>query len=123
MAIELKSARFMNVKPGRVGGLTPAVQIHDACQAAQIPCWVGATPQSAIAARAGVALATKGNFSYPAEFISSDELLEQDLAEPPVPARDEAEGLLRVPLWMEPGIGVEPDAALLEKWCLSQAKV
>lgn len=123
MAIELKSAQYVNVKPGRVGGLTPAIQIHDACRDANIPCWVGAMPQSAIGARAGIALATKENFRYPADFFPPGETIEQDLAEPLAPVRDGAEGTLRVPLWSEPGIGVEPDAKLLEQFSLARAKV
>jgi len=123
MAIELKSGQFVNVKPGRVGGLTPAVAIHDACHDACVPCWVGAMPQSAVAMRAGLALAARKNFTYPADFFHSDELFVEDLAEPPVPVRDETDGVLRVPLWSEPGIGVEPDPKLLEKFSLARAKV
>ncbi|MFC1597831.1 o-succinylbenzoate synthase [Planctomycetota bacterium] len=123
MAIELKSGQYVNVKPGRVGGLTHALEIHDACRDGSIPCWVGAMPQSAIAARAGIALATKENFRYPADFFPTGEPLQQDLAEPPLPVRDGAEGPLRVPLWSEPGIGVEPDGKLLEEFSLARAKV
>jgi O-succinylbenzoate synthase len=123
MAIELKSGRFINIKPGRVGGLTPAVGIHDACQKAGIPCWLGAMPQTALGFRAGVALAAKANFTYPADFIASDGLLEQDLAEQPLPVRDETDAVLRIPLWSEPGIGAVPNPDLLEKSCLARAKV
>ena len=123
IAIELKSGQFINLKPGRVGGLTPAVAIHDACQSAGIACWVGAMPQSAIGFRIGLALAAKENCTYPADYLASGELFEQDLAEPAVPVRDETDGLLRIPLWSEPGIGAEPEPALLEKFCLARAKV
>jgi O-succinylbenzoate synthase len=122
MALELKSGQYVNVKPGRVGGLTAAAAIHDACHEQCVPCYVGATPQSAIGVRHGLALAAKPNFSYPADFISSEELFEQDLAEPPRPVLEE-DGKLRVALWSEPGIGVEPDLTLLEEFCLAKAKV
>jgi O-succinylbenzoate synthase len=123
IAIDLKSAQWINLKPGRVGGLTPATEIHDACRDASMPCWVGAMPQSAIGFRAAVALATKSNCSYPADFVASEELFERDLADPPVPVRDQTEGLLRIPLWSEPGIGVQPDPELLERLCLARAKL
>jgi O-succinylbenzoate synthase len=116
-------AIFINVKRGRVGGITPAVTIHDMCRDADVPCWVGAMPQSAIGFRATMALATKANFTYPADFVCSEELFREDLAEPLVPARDKADGPLRIPLWPEPGIGAEPDPRLLERFCLAQAKV
>jgi len=123
MAIELKSGQYVNVKPGRVGGLTRAIEIHDACHGAGIPCWVGAMPQSAIGTRAGMALATKENFAYPADFFPAGESVEQDLADSPIPEREGGEGKLRVQVWSEPGIGVEPDAKLLEEFSLARAKV
>jgi len=123
MALELQSAKYINLKPGRVGGLTPAVAIHNACHDRCVPCWVGATPQSAIGARIGLALAAKTNCVYPADYQVSQEMFEADLAEPPAAVRDPSDGMLRVPLWSEPGIGVEPDQAVLERYCLAKASI
>ena len=121
VALELNSCRYMNLTPGRVGGLTPAVAIHDACSQAGVPCFVGATPQSAIGTRHCLALASKENFTYPADFFPSADLFEQDLAEQPARTRDECDGTMRIALWSEPGIGVEPDAGLLKKFSVSMA--
>ncbi len=123
MAIELQSCKFINVKPGRVGGLSPAVAIHDACHHGCIPCWVGAMPQTAVGVRVGLALAAKANFTYPADYAPPEELFEQDLGEVPLPVRDGREGVLRVPLWSESGIGIDPDPRLLDKLCLARAKI
>jgi O-succinylbenzoate synthase len=123
MALELKSCRCVNLKPGRVGGLTPAVAIHDACRQNSVACFVGAVPQSAIGARTGLALAAKANCTYPGDFFPSDQFLEQDLAEALLPARDETDGIMRVPLWSEPGLGAEPDPELLAKFCVAQARL
>ncbi len=123
MALELHSCRYMNLEPGRIGGLTPAVAIHDACSEASVPCFVGAMPQSAIGARIGLALAAKANCTYPADFFPSDQVLQQDLAEPLLPARDQADGTMRIKLWPEPGIGTDPNMELLEKYCLGRAKI
>jgi O-succinylbenzoate synthase len=123
MALELHSARYINVKPDRVGGLTHAIAIHDACQEASVGCWVGLMPQSAIGTRIAMALAAKANFTYPADSFLSDQLLETDLAPPPPLVRTTSDGLLRIPLWEEPGIGVVPDPDRLEKLCASRAKI
>jgi len=123
IALELHSAKYINIRPGRVGGLTPALAIHDACHEKCTPCFVGAVPQSALGARIGLALAAKPNCSYPADYLASDELFQQDLAPPPLPVRDPSDGTLRVPLWSEPGLGVEPDPAVLEKLTLARAKL
>ncbi len=123
MALELHSAKYVNLKPGRVGGLTTALAIHDACHHECVPCWVGAMPQSAIGTRHGLALAAKPNCSYPADYIPADELLQSDLAEPLLPVRDPADSVLRIPLWSAPGVGVEPNEELLQKHVVSRARI
>jgi O-succinylbenzoate synthase len=123
MALDLHSCRYMSLKPGRVGGLTPALAIHDACRANSVPCWVGATPQSALGVRFHLALAAKENCSYPADYFASGDLLAEDLAEPLLPGRDPGDGLMRIALWSEPGVGVEPNSNMLSRFCVAQAKL
>jgi O-succinylbenzoate synthase len=122
IALELHSAQYINLKPGRVGGLTPALAIHDACHANCVPCWVGAMPQSAIGMRIGFALAAKPNCTYPTD-APFEPLLSEDLAPMPELIRADKEGTLQVKLWSDPGLGVEPEMAFLEKCTLQRAKV
>ena len=123
MALELQSCRYMNVEPGRVGGLTAAVAIHDACRESDVVCFVGAMPQSAVGARIGLALAAKENFTYPADFFPREEFLQHDLAEVPLPTREAADETMRIALWPEPGIGVDPDPELLERFCIGRTRL
>lgn len=81
-AIELGSCRIVNIKPGRVGGLTNAVIIHNLCRDAGIPCWVGGMLESAVGASLCVSLATLDNFTYPADIFPSSRFYVEDLAEP-----------------------------------------
>jgi O-succinylbenzoate synthase len=83
-AIEQKSCRYVNVKPGRVGGLTNAVAIHDLCQAEGIPCWVGGMLESATGASICAALAMLDNFTYPADIFPSSRFYHEDLGETPL---------------------------------------
>ena len=92
-AAELGSCQFVNVKPGRVGGLTNAVAIHDACQAAGIPCWVGGMLESALGATFCIALAMLDNFTYPADIFPSSRFYKPDLSEPAVELQRNAEGV------------------------------
>ncbi len=123
MAMELKSCRYVNLKQGRVGGLTSAMAIDDLCRQNQVPCYLGAMPQTTIGARAGLALAARENFTAPADFFPAHEILEQDLAEPLLPQPDAEDGKMQVSLWSEPGIGVEPDEELLERFSIGRVKV
>ncbi len=66
-AIDLGSCRQVRIEPALVGGLWPALAIRAACEAAQIPCGLGATAQAALATRSQIALATLPNFSLPAD--------------------------------------------------------
>lgn len=84
LAAELRSCRYINVKPGRVGGLTTAVAIHDFCRAAEIPCWVGGMLESATGAAHCVALAMLDNFTYPADIFPSHRFYREDLSDPPL---------------------------------------
>lgn len=83
-AIEFKSCRYVNIKPGRVGGLTVAVKIHNACSRAGIPCWVGGMLESAVGAAQCVALAMLPNFTYPADIFPSSRYYREDLADTPL---------------------------------------
>ena len=40
-AVELGSTKIINIKIGRVGGLTEAVKIHNYCKENNIPVWCG----------------------------------------------------------------------------------
>jgi O-succinylbenzoate synthase len=123
IAFDVKSCKYLNLKPGRVGGLTTAVAIHDLAHEHCTPCYVGGGPQSSLGARFGLALAAKGNCSYPADYFPAAEYLAEDLAAPLAPARDPADGVQRIALWREPGLGVEPDAAALARCGLQHASL
>ncbi|MCH9652652.1 MAG: o-succinylbenzoate synthase [Planctomycetes bacterium] len=92
-AVELKSCQYVNIKPGRVGGLTNAVRIHDLCQQAGIPCWVGGMLESATGASHCTALAMLDNFTYPADIFPSEKYYHEELAEFPLSLFDSEEGV------------------------------
>lgn len=91
-AVQLGSARFINIKPGRVGGLTNAVTIHNICRQAGIPCWVGGMLESATGAASCVALAMLDNFTYPADIFPSHRFYHEDLSDPPLELTRDALG-------------------------------
>jgi O-succinylbenzoate synthase len=122
MALELKSCQYVNVKPARVGGLTTAIAIHDVCHEGCVPCYAGAVPQSAVGTRHGFALASKENFSYPAEYITSESGLAEHLGEIPSPICNQ-EGKACVPISSQPGIGMEPDREDLARFAVATASI
>jgi len=83
-AIALKSCRVINIKPGRVGGITNAVKIHDLAKTAGIPCWIGGMLESAVGASFCANLAMLDNFTYPGDLFPSSRFYHEDLADPPL---------------------------------------
>ncbi len=110
-AIKIKACRWINIKPGRVGGHTHALAINDICQDAGITCWVGGMFESAVGASHCLALATLPNILYPSDIFPSDRFYKKDLSTPPMihsaPSQFTAT--------MKPGIGAEPDPDELVK--------
>ncbi|MBN1402426.1 MAG: o-succinylbenzoate synthase [Anaerolineae bacterium] len=83
IAIEIGACRYMNIKPGRVGGLQPSLEIHDLCREAGIPCWVGGMLESSIGARICLALATLDNFTYPNDIFPTEQFHTEELTTEP----------------------------------------
>jgi o-succinylbenzoate synthase len=123
MALELHSCKFVKIELGRVGGITPALAIYKACHDGGTPCWVGMPLQSSVGHWSALALAAKSNCTYPADFVPNRTLLAVDLAEAPTPAADPTDNVQRVRFADRPGIGVDPDLAVLEKHLLARASV
>ena len=122
-AIDLESCRWVNIKPGRVGGLTNALVIHDRCREAKIGCWVGGMLESAIGARICAALAMLDNFIYPADIFPSARFYREDLGTPPLELTHGDNGQPRLALSDAPGIGAEPDTHMLKRFCRQRATV
>jgi O-succinylbenzoate synthase len=119
-ALRLGSCRFVNIKPGRVGGLTAAVEIHDLCRAAGVPCWVGGMLESATGAAQCAALAMLDNFTYAADIFPSKRFYHEDLADPPLELHRSSAG---VPSIAAPSRLPEPVAERLRKRTLAQAVI
>ncbi|MEK6237459.1 MAG: o-succinylbenzoate synthase [Planctomycetales bacterium] len=122
-AIDMESCRWMNVKPGRVGGLTNALKIHDLCLEAGVRCWVGGMLESALGASLCIALATKENFVYPADIFPSSRFYEQDAARPEITLSRDEQGVPHVVPSSEPGLGVEPNLELLQQRAIAHALI
>jgi len=109
--IELKSGRIINIKPGRVGGFSSSIAIHDLCAAHGIPVWCGGMLESGIGRSYNVALASLPNFILPGDISPSERYWEQDIVVPEWTMS--REGKINVPN-DKPGIGVEVDRDRIE---------
>ena len=83
-ALRIGACKYINIKPGRSGGLTNSIDIHDMARDAGVPVWVGGMLESAVGAALCVELATLSNFTYPGDLFPSSRFYEQDLGEPEI---------------------------------------
>jgi O-succinylbenzoate synthase len=102
----LGAGRIINIKPGRVGGFSSSLAIHDFCQQHEIPVWCGGMFESGVGRAYNVALASLPNFTKPGDVSPSARYWERDVVTPEWTM--DATGMVQVPL-REPGIGVAVD--------------
>jgi O-succinylbenzoate synthase len=114
-AAELGAARVVNVKIGRVGGLSEARRIHDVCEAAGIPVWCGGMLESGVGRAANVHLAALPNFVKPGDTSSASRYFDEDVVDPPLEAEN---GEMPVP--EGPGIGVEVVRSRVERFTVAR---
>ena len=101
-ALALGSGRIVNIKPGRVGGLTVARAIHDLCRENGWPVWCGGMLETGIGRAHNVALASLPGFTLPGDISASARYFHQDIVEPAFVVNED--GTMTVPTG--PGIGV-----------------
>src|SRR6185503_11437375 len=111
--LALGSCRIINIKPGRVGGFTESLAIHDLCAAAQpvVPVWCGGMLESGIGRAYNVALASLPNFQLPGDLSPSARYWARDVVTPEWTMN--ADGLVPVPA-TTPGLGVDVDTDFVE---------
>lgn len=123
LALELKSGRYVQIKLGQLGGITTAVKVHDACQEATTPCWVGTMPDSGVGTRAAYAVASLDNCAFPTGYLLAHQRPAVSLVPLPEPIRLAADQPAVIRLWTEPGIGATPDPETLARYCIAQAAI
>ncbi len=108
-ALALQACRMVNIKPGRVGGLTASRDIHDLCADAGVPVWIGGMLESGVGRAHNVALASLPNVKLPGDTSASRRYWDRDIVTPEFTLNDD--GTVTVPT--APGIGVDLDEAFL----------
>lgn len=110
-AVEMGACGIINIKIGRVGGLSESKQIHDFCRKRGIPVWCGGMLESGIGRAHNVAVTTLEQFILPGDTAASSRYWEKDIIHPEV---EVINGSIHVP--QGPGIGYEVDRRALDEY-------
>jgi O-succinylbenzoate synthase len=116
-AIQIGACRWINIKLGRVGGVTPAMDVYRVCEKAGLPTWVGGMGESALGQANSLAVATLPNNKYPSDIFPSSQHFHEDLSNPP----SVLSGPSQVTALDAPGVGTEPNQERLEKLTVQRA--
>lgn len=118
-AIKIKACQWVNIKPGRVGGITRALEVNRICEEAGVPCWVGGMLESALGASVCKGLSALANMKYPSDVFPSSRFYTEDMSGPPIVLS----GPSQMTLSDTPGVGAEPDPQRLESRTIDRAVV
>jgi O-succinylbenzoate synthase len=111
-ALEMKACRIINIKAGRLGGLSQAAAVHDLCQEAGVPVWCGGMLETGVGRASNLALAALPGFSLPGDISASERYYAEDVtAERFVLG---AGSTIAVPTG--PGLGVTVDLPALRRY-------
>ena len=113
-AIELAACRIINIKVGRLGGFTEAIEVHDACERNGIPVWCGGMLETGIGRAHNIALSTLLNFRLPGDVSASKRYWAEDIVEPEI----EVSPLGTISVSDSPGTGYEIKRDLIQKLTL-----
>jgi O-succinylbenzoate synthase len=115
-AIETGACKIINIKPGRVGGLSEAIAIHDYCKSVDVPVWCGGMLETNIGRAANLAVASLPGFILPGDISASERYYEEDIAEPNFVLNNDS--TIDVP--DGPGLGVSVREESLKKFTLKR---
>jgi O-succinylbenzoate synthase len=115
-ALEMGACRVINIKAGRVGGLSEAVAIHDLCHARGIAVWCGGMLETGVGRASNLALASLPNFTLPGDISATDRYYAEDITDQRFMLNPDS--TIDVPAG--PGLGVAVNRQALERYTLER---
>ena len=114
-AIEMKACRVINIKAGRLGGLSQGLMVHDLCGENFMPVWCGGMLETGIGRASNLALSALPNFVLPGDISASDRYYARDITNERFVLN--LDSTIDVP--QAPGLGVTIDQVALKDFSLT----
>lgn len=118
-ALEMEACRIINIKPGRVGGLSQGVEIHNLCQERGMPVWCGGMLETGVGRASNLAIASLPGFTLPGDISSTNRYFTRDITHQRFALNPDS--TIDVP--SGPGLGVTIDADALQQFTLAKQEL
>ena len=115
-AIEMEACRIINIKPGRLGGLSQGLAVHDLCKSHGMPVWCGGMLETGVGRASNLALACLPGFTLPGDISASERYYLRDITHERFSLN--ADSTIDVP--SAPGLGVTIDPSALGAFTLAE---
>lgn len=115
-ALEMEACRNINIKPGRVGGLSQGIVIHNYCRERNVPIWCGGMLETGVGRASNLAIATLPGFVLPGDISASDRYYHRDITHERFVLNDDS--TIDVP--SKPGLGITMDEEALRHFTQSE---
>lgn len=86
--IEQQAGKIIVLKPGRVGGITESLRIHQLAVQANIPIWLGGMIELGVSKAHNLALASLPGVQFPGDFSASNHFWQADIVTPTIEVRN-----------------------------------
>lgn len=116
-ALEMGACKVINIKAGRVGGLSQAIAIHDTCRGLGAAVWCGGMLETGVGRAANLALASLPGFILPGDISATERYYQQDITQEIFYLNPDS--TITVP--DIPGLGVTINAAALKQATLERS--
>ena len=118
-AIEMDACRIINIKPGRLGGLSQGVAVHNLCKSRGMPVWCGGMLETGVGRASNLALASLPGFTLPGDISASNRYYMRDITNERFSLN--ADSTIDVP--SAPGLGVTVDPSALQAFTLAEINI
>ena len=118
-ALELEACRVINIKAGRLGGLSQAIEVHNIGYSQDVPVWCGGMLETGVGRAANLALATLPGFTLPGDISATDRYYRKDITSQVFTLNPDS--TIDVPTG--PGLGINIDLKAVYQYNLSKITI
>jgi O-succinylbenzoate synthase len=108
LAIDIGACRIINLKVSRVGGIRPAIAMHNFCYNTGVPLWIGGMLETGIGRAANLIVAGLPGITLPSDISATNRYYDPDLTDE-VFTLDAADSTITVPTGVGLGVTLNRD--------------